>query len=262
MDRPRPDVDLASTPWDYPGPPAPHSGALVDGRLRRLGPADLRHIGEAGSDAPAFVVAVGSNASPGVLQRKLAGHGLAGPITFVTGVLRGCAVGHSAHVSAPGYVPAAPYAEPAASTPVVVLLLSARQVECLDGTEPNYVRRRVVRGELTLLVDGGREPDAFDLYDTRWGVLGPPGAAPPALTSQAALHEHLGAHWEPYAALLGGDATVEQTVRRLGADPRLRERVGDAFHATGWAAPTGLGSAPASVAWAPASGSSPRNAPH
>jgi hypothetical protein len=234
-------------PWvaaaQYPGPPAPGSGLLTDGRFETLSPDELRRIGQPPYDDRVLVVAVGANASPTVLHRKLRREGLEARVPFLAAVLTGVAVGHSAHVSVPGYVPAAPYAAVGVSTPVLASLLDAEQVDCLDRTEPNYVRRTLQADAFELVLDGGHRPRDFDLYDGRWGVLAPPGGSPVPLVSQVDLHTYLAAHWPAYAEVLGfpgAERDPNGVVLALAHDAVLRARVREAWHSTGWAVSSDL----------------------
>ena len=63
-DEPRDDDPLVA-PARYPGPPAPGSGLLADGRFEPLSPDDLNRLGQPPYDDRVLVVAVGANASPG-----------------------------------------------------------------------------------------------------------------------------------------------------------------------------------------------------
>jgi hypothetical protein len=246
--------DLAACPWAYPGTAATCSGLLEGGRFTPRPACDLL----AGAASRTLVVAVGSNASPAVMHRKLARHGVSGPVPLVAAKLTGCAVGHSAHVSVPGFVPAAPYLRADACTPVYATLLDRPQLRCVDASEPSYVRRRVARGRCVLELDGGTRPASFALYDGRWGVLAPPDQAPVPFGSQQALHALLRLHWPLYEELLdrgrddgtahagtGGDAdddlaAAQRVIGALAADEALRTRVREAFAATGWTRDSGL----------------------
>jgi hypothetical protein len=245
---PGPDADLAASPWDYPGTAATCSGVLEHGRFSARPVAELLEA----SAARTLVVAVGSNASPAVMHRKLSRHRVPGPVPLVAATLRGCAVGHSAHVSLPGFVAAAPFLHNEAATPVYVTLLDAEQLRCVDLSEPNYVRRRVPRGACALELEDGTRPATFDLYDGRWGVLGPPGEAVLPFGSQVALHALLRARWPAYRDLVGDartgdddDSAARPVMRLLAADAELRHRVREAFAATGWSRDSGLGRWPA-----------------
>lgn len=234
------DDDPLLTPARYPGAPAPGSGLLVGGRFEPLSPDDLSRLGQPPYDDRVLVVAVGANASPTVLHRKLRREGLEGSVPLLAATLTGVAVGHSAHVSVPGYVPAAPYAAAGVSTPVMASLLDAEQVDCLDRTEPNYVRRTLHADGFGLRLDGGDRPRDFDVYDGRWGVLAPPGGSPITLTDQVDLHSYLAAHWPAYAELLGAERDPESAVLALAQDAALRARIREAWHSTGWAVSSGL----------------------
>jgi hypothetical protein len=246
-----PAEDLTASPWVYPGTAAGCSGVLEEGRFTPSPAADLLTGLTSRRERRTAVVAVGSNASPAVMHRKLSRHGVSGAVPLVAGTLSGSAVGHSAHVSLPGFVPAAPYLRSDARTPVYVTFLDDVQLRCVDRTEPSYVRRRMPRGRCMLELEDGSRPDAFDLYDSRWGVLARPGGPVLPFTSQETLHALLRAQWPPYGELLGAivEATAEPdelartqaVMRTLGADAALRERVRVALAATGWARPSGIG---------------------
>lgn len=230
------DLDLSATPWDYPGTPPAASGLLDGDRFVPRPPADLVDLARDRT----LVVAVGSNASPAVMRRKLARHGVGGTVPLVAATMRGIAVGHSAHVSRPGFVAAAPYLAADAVTPVYVTLLDADQMRCLDLTEPNYVRRRLAGGRCALALDGGTTPAEFDLYDSRWGVLARPGAAVVPLGTQTALHALLQDRWPPYQQMHGPETDARDVMARWASDPALRTRVREAFATTGWARRSGL----------------------
>lgn len=148
------------------------------------------------------LLAVGSNASPTVLLRKL-GPLLAAGLPVGTARVTGLGVGHSAHVSAGGYVPAAPFAAPGATeVEVAVAWPDPEQLAALDATEPNYVRVRV---DVGCTLPDGCALEGAQVYDSRHGVLGA-GEGPLPLTSQdgvlAWLAERLPAWVTPTAATL------------------------------------------------------------
>jgi len=120
------------------------------------------------------VAAVGSNASPAVLARKLSPLAT-GTVPLELRRLTGVRIGHSAHVSAGGYIPAAPCVGEG-SLRVVVGWFEADQLALLDASEPNYVRRR-----LDAELDG---------YVSRWGVVAIEGRIV-ELTSQQELLQRL-----------------------------------------------------------------------
>jgi hypothetical protein len=248
--------DLTASPWAYPGTAAECSGVLEDGRFTPMPVADLLAGCGDRRETRTAVVAVGSNASPAVMHRKLSRHGVGGRVPLVSGTLVGCAVGHSAHVSVPGFVPAAPYLRAQARTPVYVTLLDDVQLRCVDRTEPSYVRRGLSPGRAALeLEDGSPLESTFYLYDSRWGVLARPGGGSVVpFGSQETLHVLLRAQWPPYDELLGDIggaadapddlAAVQAVMRALAADTGLRDRVREAFATTGWATPSGLADRP------------------
>ncbi len=167
-------VDFVAAPWLYPGPAAPGTGLLTrDGYHRARARADfgastlrlagttrtvdgaLRAAGVDGVRDRRLVVAVGSNACPAVVARKLTGGHVDPTVPFLRATVTGMAVGHSAHVSVAGYVAATAFRRPGARTAVFASLLDRDQLACLDATEPNYTRRAVTADECILAIDGG-----------------------------------------------------------------------------------------------------------
>lgn len=127
------------------------------------------------------VLAVGSNAAAAVLRRKLAGL-LHPPVPVCLAVVARMGIGHSAHVSAGGYVAAAPFRDDGATSPVVLCWLDRAQLAALDATEPNYARMTLPAALGCRTADGHRVPGA-QVYDSRHGVLAEAGSPLP-LTSQ------------------------------------------------------------------------------
>ncbi|USQ75507.1 hypothetical protein [Ornithinimicrobium cryptoxanthini] len=123
------------------------------------------------------VVAVGSNAAPSVLVRKLGGL-LETGLPVGSGIVDGLHIGHSAHVSARGYVAAAP-ARGDLTQPVTLCWFDAAQLAVLDATEPNYRRVRLPGGMPCRLVtaDGAGGPlvQGAQVYESVHGVLGESG---------------------------------------------------------------------------------------
>ena len=101
--------------------------------------------------------------------------------------MTGLAVGHSAHVSAGGYIPAAPYVSPGARTALRAGWFSPDQLEALDRTEPNYERVSLSTARFALDLD----VEVFDVYRSRWGILAHRGA-PVAFQGQRELRALLG----------------------------------------------------------------------
>jgi hypothetical protein len=163
------------------------------------------------------VLAVGSNGSPAQMRRKLAGRtGVLVPMTYVTA--RGLVSGVSAHVSRPGYVPAAPVLAPGATRRFVVLWLDEEQLPVVDATEPNY--RRIPLPPGVSLDDG----TPADLYAGRHGCLADRHGRPFTLTGQAELIAALLADL-PELGRLTGAAGAEEFVARVREDQALRDGV-------------------------------------
>lgn len=239
--------DFLAAPLGYPGTAPGRSVLVVDRacldldplRGRGWGQADVRRAdGTVGSldetllqhgvapvDRRTRVVAIGSNASVAVLRRKLATGRVSTTFPVLETVVDGVAVGHSAHVSMPGYVPAAPFAMAGARTTAYASLLDDEQLRCLDATEPNYTR--LVR-------------DGFHLYASVHGVLAPPGRAPLPLGAQAALFRRLAAECRPLASIFGG-LEPEAVALRLAQDAALRDDVRRVLADEGWSVASGLG---------------------
>jgi hypothetical protein len=223
-------VDLAAEPWRYPGPPARASGVLLgdrfepvpdDGTPDALAPridAMLRSASAPRLAGRHAVVAVGSNAAPGVLAAKLRRGGADPVAPMVRGRMKDVAIGHSAHVSRPGYVAAAPYRAAGAHTDVVVALLTDAQVRCLDVTEPNYARRGV---EAHLDVPAATIRSCT-LYVSRRGVLAAPRGGVLPLGPQRRLWAGLRAHGALPAGLPADDRALAAA---LAADARRRAHV-------------------------------------
>ena len=233
------EIDFALRPWTYPGVPAATAGLLADGRFEEHEPAELRASWTQGRTA---VVAVGSNASPGVVHRKLAVAGVATTVPFLLGRLHGVACGHSAHVSRHGYLPAAPYAAADAVTAVTVSWFTDEQLAVMDASEPHYARRRVAARVLELVVTD--TPDSW-LYDSVWGVLAERGGARLTVGTQRAVLTLLAQRWPPFGRLGGDAATLGEVTAVLATDSALRARWREELAHSGWALESGLGHWPA-----------------
>lgn len=164
-------------PIEYPWEPVAGSGVLHDGHFEHASDVDALL---SAVDAPPLgdrhaVVAVGSNASPAVMHRKLSGAGVSTTVAMTIDRVHGVAVGHSAHVSMPGYIAAAPYLAPDRRERFVVVHLDEDQLDAVDATEPNY--RRVAMATTSL-------------YASVWGVLAVDGV-PIDRCDQRALHRRL-----------------------------------------------------------------------
>jgi hypothetical protein len=232
--------DFEAEPWTYPGTPPPTSGLLHHGSYSPLDPRP-ESVDRAllAADAAAVaeryvVVAVGSNASPAVMHRKLAKDGVDATVPFVHAGVTGLRVGHSAHVSRAGFIPTAPILTPAATTSVVAVLLDHDQLTALDRTEPNYVRELVGGQACQLAMSAGESPASFNLYVSKRGVLTPPGQPPLDRMDQDDLYADLRQRCEPFSRLLA-DAD-RAAMRRFASDEHLRDRAMDAFRRGDWVA--------------------------
>lgn len=239
--------DLASRPWEYPGEPAEVGGLLQGGRLHpRVLPAPPQLEGRRA------VVAVGSNASPAVLVRKLQRAGRGTTVPVLRGHVHGLDVGHSAHVSRAGYVAAAPFRAPGVRTPVVVTFLEPDQLAALDATEPNYTRRWLDAARHPVELDGAPAPDGVEVYVSDHGVLAEPtpeGRRALRLRRQAAVLVRL-RRCPGVAPLL--PHRPRAAARALAADAALRHEVRACLHAAGWVRPSELALVPSGLNQHPA----------
>lgn len=211
----------------YPWAEPVRTGRLGDGGFTDGSPGDLA------GRVP--VVAVGSNASPVVLAGKLGG--LLGPgLPVAAAQVEGLGVGHSAHVSAGGYVAAAPV-RTAGVRSLTVCWLDEAQLAVLDATEPNY-RRVTLPGSMPCVaaaspvpgepVPGQPVPGA-QVYESLHGVLGEAGTPLDLLDQSdvlAWLTERL-----PELGTLDHERLLEEPVR---------ERVRLALVEAGLVLPSGL----------------------
>lgn len=172
------------------------------------------------------VVAFGSNAALGQLRDKFA---WLGPVGRVLPVLRGSiggfALGHSPHVSPPGYVPYVLLDGGSGSVlPVSVLWLDSHQLAAMNRTEPNYHLVSVPADRYPLTLDSAHDVPSYLAYKGNWGALSwgaglrPAGAG----TQQAVFTALAGAHW---FRTLVGDPETQSLINRLRDDPALRDAV-------------------------------------
>lgn len=215
--------DPLRDPAVYPGDRLPFDFRLHGDRVEPLTAAERRPAGRRA------VVAFGSNAAPAQLAAKFGAAG--GTITVTQARLRGFALGHSPHVSAPGYLPWVLVVDPRAAVDCALLWLDDRQRAVLDATEPNYHLQPVDPTRHGPVVRAtGEAVEAAVAYRGRWGALRWAGAAGPARAgSQAAVFDRLATlGW--FRELVGTDG-LAGTQRRLAADPALRDRVRQEFAA-------------------------------
>jgi hypothetical protein len=180
------------------------------------------------------VLAFGSNAAPAQLSTKF---GLLSPVRRTIPVLRGSvaglALGHSPHVSIPGYLPYVIVdGGPGAALDAFVLWLDPDQRAALDRTEPNYRLVRMPAERFPLHIDGLDSIGAYGAYKGVWSALRWPGEPWPArAASQQEVFGRLGR--EPWFAELLGPGDARSWMPRLAADPVLRDAVRDGFVANG-----------------------------
>lgn len=167
------------------------------------------------------VVSVGSNAAPAVLRAKLARHGVRQDVAVAPMRVSGIAIGHSAHVSVGGYIPAAPYFAPGRVADLHVSWFDDDQLAALDATEPNY--DRITFGEV-------------DLYVSKWGVLAAAGV-PIEFTTQRDLYEVLARDGAGGGVIDSADP--QATLARL-QQPDVRERLRGLWATDGYAVGSGL----------------------
>jgi hypothetical protein len=202
------ETDGKLPPEQYPWRPIEGSGVLADRRFLHTTEVDkvLDTLDATPIADRHLVLAVGSNASPDVMHRKMSRAGIETPLAMTITRHAGVAVGHSAHVSLPGYIAAAPYRCARCVHSFVTLHLDDDQIAALDATEPNYSRV---------------EHDGVWLYASNWQVLAIQGI-PVTLRPQANLHSTLSAadrRWgdrframkpTEVATLLAHDGTINE----------------------------------------------------
>jgi hypothetical protein len=175
------------------------------------------------------VLAIGSNASPAQLRRKMANAGLPTQIPVTAVTVRGLTVGVSAHVSRPGYLPATPVPDPAAESQLWVLWLDAAALDAVDATEPNYHRVRLPARCPVRLTSGPPVTGGW-VYRSRHGHLLNASGGPRRLTDQATLITALLTERPELQALAGTDP--QQWIERT-RDPGVRTAIREMFRAAG-----------------------------
>ena len=223
--------DPRSHPASYPGGRPAFDYLLRGERVHPL--PDDRALLLSGRQA---VVAFGSNAAPTRLAAKFGRTAAGIPVTRAR--LHGFSVGHSPHVSVPGYVPWVLVDEPGSVVDVAVLWLDEAQRTRLDVTEPNYDLVPIDAARYPLVVDAIEVGFGYAAYRGRWGALRWPGEhRPTPATSQVELFTGLGRlRW--FRELIGPGGLVERQ-RRLAGDRGLRDRVRDELVARAMVVPDG-----------------------
>ncbi|MGP5717942.1 hypothetical protein ACTXO9_18860 [Brachybacterium tyrofermentans] len=163
-----------------------------------------------------LVVAVGSNQTPETIARKYArsGRDLQIATPFVRCTVHGLAVGHCAHTSASGYIPATPYRADGERMELVATWFDDAQLAVLDETEPNYERVRLDASLFPLSLATGEEPARYDVYASSWGVVAHERPIPLRLRQQEMFDELVAITGAP---VLIGDAA--EVCARLAAAP-------------------------------------------
>lgn len=232
------DVDLTVSPWLYPGPWPTTSGTLT---AEGYFPGQVGLVGIADDLDRTAVVAVGSNASPGVMRTKLAAHGVSPVVPFIRACIPDTTTAFTAHVSPRGYIAAAPHREPGAQTTMWVSFLDATQLECVDDTEaPNYER---IHLSDTVVLDNGDELEGYDIYRSSWGLIpdvphqsGYSVTPVPFVTRQAQGRVFRHVREELAGAVPSlPDGTSESVVKLLWEDGGLAGRVSEELHAVAMA---------------------------
>jgi hypothetical protein len=119
------------------------------------------------------VVAIGSNAAPSQILHKFSrSPRVSGVVPVTRGVVTGLTIGHSAHVSRPGYIAYVAVAfDPQVPRPLTVLWLDEHQLERTNQTEPNYELVSVDGGQYPLVLDSGEAIGQYSLYRGMYGAL-------------------------------------------------------------------------------------------
>lgn len=191
-----------------------------------------RYLQNAGGSPVASLVpvlAVGSNASPAQLRRKLANAGLPTLVPVTAVRVSGLAVGVSAHVSRPGYLPATPVPDDGAVSDLWLVWLDAAALAVVDATEPNYERIPVPTRYPVRLTTGQPVMPCW-VYLSRHGYLINEAGEPRRLTDQATLISALLAGI-PALRALGGTSPQEWIERTH--DPVARDAIREAFRSAG-----------------------------
>ena len=234
--------DPVAWPLTYPGTVPDASGLLLDDAYVPLRPDHGRPVGEwplefdgerttlAGVLARAGrapmaerhpVLAVGSNAAPTRMRRKLRTQALEPLLPMTVADVDGVAPGVSAHVSRPGYLPAVPIARPGRSR-LFVLWPDDAELEAIDATEPNYRRRLLPVDRYPVTLASGPRLSSCFAYVGRHGCLIDDAGRPRRLTGQATLIRVLLAESAALRELCG--STPEEFVDSV-RDPAVREAV-------------------------------------
>jgi hypothetical protein len=194
----------------------------------------LRNVGGSPAASLVPVLAVGSNASPAQLRRKLANAGLPTLVPITAVRVSGLAVGVSAHVSRPGYLPATPVPDEGAVSDLWLVWLDVAALAAVDATEPNY-ERILLPARYPVRLTTGQPVMPCWVYLSRHGYLINEAGEPRRLTDQATLISALLAGI-PGLRALGGTSPQEWIERTH--DPVARDAIRKAFRSAGLARST------------------------
>jgi hypothetical protein len=176
------------------------------------------------------VLAVGSNAAPAQIRRKLSTAGLAAAVPITAAIVDGLSVGVSAHVGKAGYIPATPVPDPLAkSQPMWVTWLAPEELRTVDETEPNYDRMHVPAA-CSIRLTAGQALSECWLYVSHHGYLIDRSGEPRKLTDQSGLISSLLAEMPVLTELAG--TTPEEWISRA-RDQSTRDGIRDLFRSSG-----------------------------
>jgi hypothetical protein len=201
----------------------PDPGAL-DALLERQGAVPLA--------ARTAVLAVGSNASPAQLHRKVVTLSTGQVVPVLQATVTGLVIGFSRHITVYGAIPMTPMTRDGATTTAFVTFLDADQLAVVTTSEgANYelVRYRADGNISVTSADGAVVADVSAFVTTR-GLLHLDGEAVVAPVSQAQLWERLATAWAPRPEHAGLPATPAAIVEALRTDAG-RTAIVDAFDA-------------------------------
>ena len=246
-------LDPITAPLTYPGAvPGSPAVLVTEFSLLQIRPSQTAPLGEwlvrlsEGEDRPLDqvllehgaipmagrvpVLAIGSNAAPAQMRRKLAARGLAATVPIVAVTVSGLSVGVSAHVSRPGYLPATPVPDLSAKNLLMwVTWLAQDQLLIVDETEPNYDRIRVP-SFCSIRLTSGRAVLGCWLYVSRHGYLIGPSGEPRKLIDQAGLISSLLTELPGLAELAG--TSPQEWLSRV-RNERIRGDIRDLFRSAG-----------------------------
>lgn len=202
----------------YPYEVPSHSFVLVGERAVDTAEAEV------GLDARTPLLAYGSNASPGVLARKLGT--TPDPVPVLRATLGDFDVVYSAHISPYGLVPATLQRSLGTAVGVSVVFLTPEQLRRLSQTEPNYTLESLPGLDCRLL--SGESYENAHAYLSRHGCLAVDGGEI-ALAAVEARGRRFPAMSEPEALALARDAlapgqSLEQFIVSSVEDSELRRR--------------------------------------